>query len=303
MGIVVMNPGPLTLVEDLGRRGSAALGLSPSGALDRGALVLANALLGNAHGAPGLEVLLGGLRLRFVTGTSVAVTGAEGSVTVNGTDIELNQAVRVPPGAVMAFAPPAFGIRYYLAVSGGIAAPALLGSCSADLLSGEGPPPLKTGDTLAFARNSRPVPGPGDPEAGPGVPALPADNRVFRRAPDPDRPLTVRVDRGPRADWFDAESLRRLTSQLWTVSPQSNRIGARLLGRPLTQRRAEELPSEGAVHGALQVPPSGLPTVFLADHPVTGGYPVIAVARRADLDLLGQARPGQRIRFLGSIGA
>jgi allophanate hydrolase subunit 2 len=113
----------------------------------------------------------------------------------------------------------------------------------------------------------------------------------------------VRVDRGPRADWFDAESLRRLTGQLWTVSPESNRIGARLLGRPLSQRRKEELPSEGAVHGALQVPPSGLPTVFLADHPVTGGYPVIAVVRRADLDLLGQARPGQQIRFLGSIEA
>ena len=298
MGIVVMDPGPLTLIEDLGRRGSAELGLSPSGALDRKSLMLANALLGNAPGAPGLEVLLGGLRLRFVTGASVAVTGAEGRVTVNGTDIDLNQAVRVPPGAVMAFAPPAFGIRYYLAVSGGIAAPSLLGSCSADLLSGEGPPPLKAGDTVALTRGNGTA---GTPTAQ--VPAPDVFRRVFRRAPDPDSPITLRVDRGPRADWFDDASLRRLTGQFWTMSPESNRIGARLLGRPLRQNRTEELPSEGAVLGALQVPPSGLPTVFLADHPVTGGYPVIAVVRRADLDLLGQARPGQRIRFLGAIGA
>lgn len=310
MGIVVMAPGPLTLIEDLGRRGSAHLGLSPSGALDRKSLMLANALLGNAPGAAGLEVLLGGLRLRFVTGASVAVTGAEGRVTVNGTDIDPYQAVRVPPGAVMAFAPPAFGIRYYLAVSGGIAAPELLGSCSADLLSGEGPPPLKAGDTLALARGNGARCSPGAVN-GPGAAATPTAQipapevfrRVFRRAPDPDSPITLRVDRGPRADWFDDGSLRRLTGQFWTMSPDSNRIGARLLGRPLRQNRTEELPSEGAVLGALQVPPSGLPTVFLADHPVTGGYPVIAVVRRADLDLLGQARPGQRIRFLGAIGA
>lgn len=304
MGIVVMDPGPLTLIEDLGRRGSAELGLSPSGALDRKSLMLANALLGNAPGAPGLEVLLGGLRLRFVTGASVAVTGAEGRVTVNGADIDLSQAVRVPPGAVMAFAPPAFGIRYYLAVSGGIAAASLLGSCSADLLSGEGPPPLKAGDTIALARGNGSAGSPG--AAASPMAQLPAPDvlrRVFRRAPDPDSPITLRVDRGPRADWFDDPSLRRLTGQFWTMSPESNRIGARLLGRPLRQNRTDELPSEGAVLGALQVPPSGLPTVFLADHPVTGGYPVIAVVRRADMDLLGQARPGQRIRFLGAIGA
>ncbi|WP_104139938.1 biotin-dependent carboxyltransferase family protein [Arthrobacter sp. ZGTC131] len=299
MGIVVLDPGPLTLIEDLGRRGSADLGLSPSGALDRKSLMLANALLGNLPGAPGLEVLLGGLRLRFVTGANVAVTGAEGRVTLNGAEIDLNQPVRVPPGAVMAFGPPAFGIRYYLAVSGGIAAPALLGSCSADLLSGEGPPPLKAGDTLALMHGN------GAAAVTDSAPAPPPEvfRGVFRRAPDPNSPIALRVDRGPRADWFDDASLRRLTGQSWTISPDSNRIGARLLGRPLRLNRTEELPSEGAVLGALQVPPSGLPTVFLADHPVTGGYPVIAVVRRADVDLLGQARPGQRIRFLGAIGA
>ncbi|MBB6406062.1 biotin-dependent carboxyltransferase family protein [Arthrobacter sp. AZCC_0090] len=295
MAIVVVNPGPLTLVEDLGRQGWASLGLSPSGALDRQSLRLANLLVGNPVGAAGLEILLGGLRLRFVTASTVAVTGAEGIVTLNGAEITLNQAIRVAPGSVLDFGVPLFGLRYYLAVQGGIDASKLLGSSSTDMLSGEGPAPLKSGEQLGIGRVSN------GSSAGTGaghlnnVAILPA----IRRAPDPGRAITARVDRGPRADWFDHDSWRRLVSQDWTLSPDSNRIGARLVGRPLNQTRREELPSEGMVLGALQVPPSGLPTVFLADHPVTGGYPVIAVVRRADLDLLGQARPGQRIRFLG----
>ncbi|MHC6218949.1 5-oxoprolinase subunit C family protein [Arthrobacter sp. MMS24-S77] len=293
MAIVVVNPGPLTLVEDLGRQGWASLGLSPSGALDRQSLRLANLLVGNPVEAAGLEILLGGLRLRFVTASTVAVSGAEGIVTLNGAEVPFNQAVRVAPGAVLDFGVPLFGLRYYLAVQGGIDAPKLLGSSSTDMLSGEGPAPLKSGEQLGIGRLS--VGNGSGTWAFNNVAALPA----IRRAPDPGRAITARVDRGPRADWFDEDSWRRLVSQEWTLSPDSNRIGARLVGRPLTQTRLEELPSEGMVLGALQVPPSGLPTVFLADHPVTGGYPVIAVVRRTDLDLLGQARPGQRIRFLG----
>jgi biotin-dependent carboxylase-like uncharacterized protein len=311
MGIIVVNPGPLTLVEDLGRPGWASLGLSPSGALDRQSVRLANLLVGNPADAAGLEILLGGLRLRFVTASTIAVAGAEGIVTLNGAEIPLNQAIRVAPGVVVDFGAPLFGLRYYLAVQGGIDAPKLLGSSSTDMLSGEGPAPLTSGVQLGIGHVSAgnglvsgaaSVPGHGSgPGAGAGIGtlnnahALPA----IRRAPDPGRAITARVDRGPRADWFDDHSWRRLVSQEWTLSPDSNRIGARLVGRPLTQTRLEELPSEGMVLGALQVPPSGLPTVFLADHPVTGGYPVIAVVRRTDLDLFGQARPGQRIRFLG----
>jgi biotin-dependent carboxylase-like uncharacterized protein len=320
MGIVVVNPGPLTLVEDLGRQGWASLGLSPSGALDRQSLRLANLLAGNAAEAAGLEVLMGGLRLRFVTASTIAVAGAEGIVALNGAEVPLNQAVRVPPGAVLDFGVPLFGLRYYLAVQGGIDVPKLLGSSSTDMLSGEGPVPLKSGEQLGIGRVSvgngagfGAGNGPGfgsgtavgfgagnGPGSGAGARSLNARALpAVRRAPDPGRAITARVDRGPRAGWFDDDSWRRLVSQDWTLSPDSNRIGARLVGRPLTQTWLEELPSEGMVLGALQVPPSGLPTVFLADHPVTGGYPVIAVVRRTDLDLFGQARPGQRIRFLG----
>ena len=154
MGIVVVNPGPLTLVEDLGRQGWASLGLSSSGALDRQSLRLANLLVGNPAEAAGLEILLGGLRLRFVTASTVAVAGAEGIVTLNGAEIPLNQAVRVAPGAVLDFGAPLFGLRYYLAVQGGIDAPKLLGSSSTDMLSGEGPAPLTSGVQLGIGRVS-----------------------------------------------------------------------------------------------------------------------------------------------------
>ncbi|BAS14846.1 kipI antagonist [Arthrobacter sp. Hiyo8] len=195
MGIVVVNPGPLTLVEDLGRQGWASLGLSPSGALDRQSLRLANLLVGNPAEAAGLEILLGGLRLRFVTASTVAVAGAEGIVRLNGAEIPLNQAVRVAPGAVLDFGAPLFGLRYYLAVQGGIDAPKLLGSSSTDMLSGEGPAPLTSGEQLGIGHVSAGnglVSGTGSGTVN-NAHVLPA----IRRAPDPGRAITARVDRGP----------------------------------------------------------------------------------------------------------
>ncbi|MBO1269269.1 biotin-dependent carboxyltransferase family protein [Arthrobacter cavernae] len=270
MGAVVMDPGALTLVLGAGR------------ALDRAALLLANALLGNPGTAPGLEVLLGGLRLRFVTASAVAVTGAEGMVQLNGAEVPLNQPVRVAPGSVLDFGPALFGIRYYLAVQGGIE---------------PGLEPLRAGDSLAFGRpaGANPV------VANPAV-AEP-HSHLARRAPDPGRPIVVRVDPGPQAGEFDADSWHRLTNEPWTLSPDSDRVGARLLGRPLaphrTQARTQVAASQGLVAGAVQVPPSGLPHICLADHPATGNHPVIAVVQDADLDLLAQARPGQAVHLLG----
>lgn len=285
----ILSPGPLTLVEDLGRRGAAALGLSPSGALDRGSLQLANVLVGNPPGAAGLEVLSGGLRFRATAPLVLAVTGAEGTVTVGGLGVRLNARIDVLAGDVVSIGMPSRGLRYCVAVAGGVAGPKLWGSRSADTLSGEGPPPLRAGDHLEVGSPAAEV---GSPDAEVGSPA------VFRRPPRPDQTLAVRVTKGPRLDWFAPETWDRLIRTVWHVSPESNRIGARLLGPALERARTDELPSEGMVHGAIQVPPSGLPTVFLADHPVTGGYPVAAVVRSADLDLFAQARPGQPLRFL-----
>ncbi|MCZ2403372.1 biotin-dependent carboxyltransferase family protein [Paenarthrobacter sp. Z7-10] len=280
----VRRPGPLTLVEDLGRPGQAAMGLGPSGALDGRSLRLANRLVANNDGAAGLEILLGGLELEFRAAAVVAVTGARGELECGGSSRPLNTALELAPGSTLKIGTAAAGLRYYLSVQGGLQTPSLLGSASADILSGMGPRPLQAGDLLER--------GPAGTDTAERIRQL-----TVKAPPRPEQVIALRISAGPRRDWFDASSWHRLTGQEWEISADSNRIGARLLGKPLTQLRRGELPSEGMVSGALQVPPSGLPTIFLADHPVTGGYPVIAVVVRADLDLLAQARPGQKVRF------
>ncbi len=292
----VAAAGPLTLVQDLGRPGAAAMGLSPSGALDRRSLLLANRLLRNAAGAAGLEILLGGLRLDITAGAWLAVTGARGPVLLNGEPCPMNRAQFASAGSVLEFHLPDAGLRYYLGISGGLAAPLLSGSASSDLLSGMGPGPLRVDDVLSKHPVGTAV------EAGAaGATAAAAGPPTVKDPPPAGQTLALRITDGPRKNMFASSAWRLLTGQEWEVSPESNRIGARLLGTPLAQREdaQAQLPSEGMVTGALQVPPSGLPTIFLADHPVTGGYPVIAVVRRSDLDTVGQARPGQKIRFLG----
>jgi biotin-dependent carboxylase-like uncharacterized protein len=284
-GIRVRSVGPQALIQDLGRPGHADIGLSPSGALDPDALRQANRLAGNEDGAAGVEILLGGLTLEFSAGTRIAVTGAAGRVELDGKPVARNASVDVPAGAVLAIRPAERGLRYYLAVRGGLDAERVMGSASTDVLSGTGPAPLAAGMVLRTGST-----------AGHGAAA------PWGTVPQPPANPAVRVLPGPRRDWFTHGSWLRLIHGSWTVSADSNRVGIRLEGRPLERLpgfEGRELPSEGMVTGALQVPPSGLPTVFLADHPVTGGYPVIAVVHSADLHLLAQVRPGQRLRFLG----
>lgn len=280
----IIAAGPLALVQDLGRPGAAAFGLGPGGALDRAALAAANALVGNPASSAGLEILIGGFSLEFTAPAVFAVTGALGEVLIDGVPVPQRTARSVPAGARLTIGAASAGLRYYLAVAGGVEAPTLLGSRSRDMLAAMGPEPLLPGQHLSFGSDHQ-------------VSITP---EVFRDPPKTSSQLSLRVTPGPRLDWFDATAWPALLGQQWTISADSNRIGARLLGRPLEFSRSGQLPSEGMVTGALQVPPSGLPTIFLADHPVTGGYPVIAVVRKADIDLLSQAQPGQRLRFLAS---
>lgn len=282
MSVRVINPGPLALIQDAGRPGAASWGLGPGGALDKQALAAANRLVGNAAGTAGLEILMGGFVAEFEQPTTLAVTGARGPITLDGGPVAPNARVRIAAGSRLTIGSAVAGLRFYLAFSGGLAVEPVAGSRSRDVLAQMGPAPLLAGDVLALGTGGQ----------------FGAAPKVFRDPPHPGRPLTLRVSPGPRLDWFRADAVASLSAQNWEVSADSNRIGVRLSGRPLEFARADQLPSEGMVTGALQVPPSGLPTVFLADHPVTGGYPVIAVVRRADLDLLGQAAPGQQVRFL-----
>lgn len=282
----VVRPGALTTVQDGGRPGHAHLGVPRSGALDTAAHTLANRLLGNPPRAAVLETTLDGVSLRALAGPLlVAVTGAPCAVRVCGRAAPWGAPVLLRAGAELSVGRAEAGVRSYVAVRGGFAVDPVLGSRSTDLLSGLGPPVLTAGAVLPVG-----PPGP-DPVAGVDAPATPG----------PPRELVLPLRLGPRADWFDARSLTdRLLRAPYRVSPASNRIGLRTeAGPPLLRARSGELPSEGMVLGAVQVPPDGFPVVFLADHPVTGGYPVVGVVPPGPaLDAAAQARPGATVRFV-----
>lgn len=271
--------GPLALVEDLGRRGLSGVGVGRSGAADRTALRLANRLLANEEGAAAVEVMLGGLDVEVLgEGSWCCVTGAPCPVTVDGREVGSHAVFYAGPGARVRLGAPTAGLRSYLGVRGGVEVAAALGSRSSDVLSGLGPPPLAPGDVL-------PVGLPGGRFADVGSVA----------APDLSDDVVLRAVRGPRDGWV--RDVDVLASTPWTLTDRSNRVGARLGGPVVEHARDEQLPSEGAWRGAVQVPPGGEPVLFLADHPVTGGYPVVAVVVDADVDRAAQLRPGDTVRF------
>ncbi len=268
--IEVLAPGPLTTVQDLGRPGYAALGVPRSGGFDRGALQLANRLVGNRDGAAVLETTLGGLALRFVEAATVACTGAP----CPGAP-DWGSALTLPAGAEIRLGAPLAGLRSYLAVRGGFAIAAVLGSCSTDTLSRLGPPVVQAGDRLQVG---------------------PPEGEVSGQASSADLTAAVLPVRfGPRDDWFTAAARRALVETEWTVRSDSDRVGVRLDGPRLERDREGELPSEAVLPGALQVPPDGRPILFGPDAPVTGGYPVIAVVTA--LDRAAQLRPGDHLTF------
>lgn len=292
--LVVESVGHLALVEDLGRPGYAALGVTGSGAADRGSLRLANRLVGNPESAAGLEVLLGALSVRSSGRTVVAVTGAPVPLSLNGSPADAFARLALDDGDRLELGTASTGLRSYLCVAGGILADRVFGSASTDPTTGVGPAVVSVGRRLEVANpshHSGDIRGLEDPVLEPGPTEVAAV-----RAPAVGG-ATVRVVLGPRSDWFTPAAVARLTSTTWVVSADLDRVGVRLDGPPLERQRDGELPSEGLVRGSVQVPVSGQPLVFLADHPTTGGYPVIAVVVDADTDALGQLRPGDHLRF------
>lgn len=283
--LAVHTCGPQALVQDRGRFGLLNSGVGHAGPADRAAFALANRLVGNAESAAGIECLLGGLAISADATVAVAVTGADARVTVDGTPHALASTIWLEPGQTLRLGAPVRGLRSYLAVRGGIAVDPVLGSRSTDTLSGIGPAPLSPGDRLPVGDDRLPLP---PIDLAPVSP--PAAGLVE---------LTAML--GPRHEWFTDP--RVLTRGTWQASSQSNRIGVRL-DRPdpatapsLVRARDGELATEGVATGSIQVPPSGQPVIFLADHPVTGGYPVIAVLTDSDIDRASQIRPGQHLRF------
>lgn len=282
--VQVLATGPSATIQDLGRPGWFAAGVGVSGAADPGALRRVNRLLGNPDGAAAVECVLGGLQLLALLDVTVAVAGAPAPVSVDGSPVSAAAPIPLRRGQRLALGLATAGLRAYVGLRGGIAVDPVLGSRSRDTLAGLGPEPLQVDDRLpAGPEPDAPVLAGADP-----APVITGD------------PVVVRVWLGPRADWFSRPD--DLFAGSWTVSDRLDRVGTRLAradGWPaLTRREQRELPTEGMPLGAIQVPPSGEPVVFLADHPITGGYPVIGVVRHADIGRVAQARPGQQLIFV-----
>lgn len=301
LDITVIKAGLQLLIQDQGRPGFAAMGVSTAGAADRQALVDANRLVGNTPVAAGLESCGGGAVLQFASAGVAAVTGAAGAITVTSAAGEVylpavGEPFAIEGGDQLELGPATAGMRRYVAFRGGIAARPVLGSASADTLAGLGPAALKPGDRVGLnpmRSAERLVDYPGVPGQGRG---LRREISPGRKLPQAGDVVTMKVTLGPRDDWFTATGISTLLEQEWTVTHESDRVGLRLAGdTPLERARTGELPSEGAVTGALQVPPNGQPVLFGPDHPLTGGYPIIASVD--DLGLAAQLAPGVRLRF------
>ncbi len=286
----------LTLLQDLGRPGYASMGVSSSGALDVVSLREANRLVGNNTGTACLELTFGGLRMLARGEHVLALTGAPVPLTVTSpavSDSARPAASRSVPfgspfalsdGEELVVGAPTSGIRNYLAVRGGFDIDPVLGSLSTDVLAGLGPDAVTAGTVLPVGTVARGIP---------SVTVPGTDTDTDTGTSD----IVLDVVLGPRTDWFSADAVESLTGQSWLVSQKSNRVGLRLEGESLTRVIDAELPSEGTVSGAIQIPPNGQPVLFLADHPLTGGYPVIGSVATYHLPRAGQLPPGARIRF------
>ncbi len=285
--IEMLSSSALNSVQDRGRRGFLSSGVSRSGAMDIVALDAANALIGNDRNAAAIEVAAFPFRVRFMTGTTVAITGAIAAARLAGRRLSPWWAVEASAGDELVIDPPTSGARVYVALGGGIDVPVLLGGRATDLKSGYGGHEgrgLNRGDRLPLGA----VPSGRLPDGGFG--ALPPPGRS-----EASRPVRVL----PAAEWSDFfdEARQRFVSVAWRVTTEADRQGCRFDGPELARARRRELLSHGIVPGTVQVPPSGRPIVQLAEANTCGGYPKIATVIEADLWRLGQAMPGDELRF------
>jgi biotin-dependent carboxylase-like uncharacterized protein len=284
MNLLVHDAGPQTTVQDLGRRGSLRVGIPPSGPMDREAFLLANRLVGNADDAAALECTLTGPRLEFADERWVAVTGAAMPATLNGASMPRWAAFEVEAGDVLRLGSAAMGVRAYLAISGGIDTPPALGSRATYLrgqLGGHQGRALRKGDVLPLG-----------PPSG-GAPA----EVLGQFIPDYTQAPVARVVLGPQDDRFSKRGVAALFEAPYEMTPQSDRMGARLRGARIEHTRGHDIISDGVALGGIQVVGDGQPIVLLADRQSTGGYTKIGTVCSFDIGRVCQIKPGQRLSF------
>lgn len=289
--VTVRRAGPLTTVQDLGRRGHRALGVAGGGALDLCAARVANLLAGNPVEAALLEVALGGVRLRFDDARRIAWCGGDFEVEIAQTRIPAGRPAIVRPGEELAIGGARTGCRLWLAVSGGIDVPTVLESRATDLrahfggFEGRG---LQDGDELSLGPSSPPA-----EEAArvAGWGALPE-----WASPALTTPI-LRIVRGAEWELFDRKSRLAFLATAYTVGAQADRMGVRLEGAPLGGRRKREMLSEAVAPGTVQVANDGQPILLLGDCQTIGGYPKIAHVITVDLAHAAQLQPNETVRF------
>ncbi|WP_213073692.1 urea amidolyase family protein [Acinetobacter ihumii] len=285
----ILKTGLQTLIQDQGRPDMTALGVGHAGAMDQTAFQTANRIVGNPSHAAVLEILNGGLKLKALQAAVIAITGADSEIWLEDASgqqvrMPMYQPIALDAGDQLNISMPTKGLRNYLALRGGIAAEQVLGSSSYDTLAELGAAPLQPNDLIYAADLT--------------VSSVILDEAAPQNLPKTGQVTEVDLILGPRTDWFKADSVQQFFQQSWRVTQESNRIGLRLQGEyPLQRQIQQELPSEGTCTGALQIPPNGQPVLFMNDHPLTGGYPVIAAVAKHHLDVVAQMPAGTLIKF------
>lgn len=282
--LLVVKPGLLTSVQDLGRYGHQASGVPVAGPMDSFSHRVANQLVGNDSHAATLEITLIGPELIADASTTMAIAGAQFEVTCDDRAVPIGASFTVTRGQRIKFGRIVQGARAYLAVAGGIQTPPVLGSRSTHLVSHMGGfegRALIAGDRVPIIDDATVRP----QRKAAGL-VLPSKGRAL-----------LRVIPGPQADWFEADALKTMDGVSFRISPQSNRMGYRLQGPPLVRVHDRELISEPLGIGAIQVPAAGEPILLMADRQTAGGYPKIGYVISADLPLAGQLAPGDFIEF------
>lgn len=283
----VVTPGFLTTVQDLGRYHCAHWGISPAGASDQVSMRLGNMLVGNPENSPVLEMTLVGGTFRFDSAVRIALAGSDFGATLDDDTAPLWQTIDIAPGQLLKCGPTKSGARCYLCVAGGVVVPPILSSASTHLLTSLGGfegRPLKAGDVLEYLYRDKPSP------RERKVVRQDVFGFLFQRRP-------LRITLGPQGNGFGADAFSRLSSSVYTVREESNRMGLRLSGPELHPPEASEMVTEGVSLGAIQVPRDGLPIILSVEHPTTGGYPKIANVVLPDMHRVGQFRPRDEITF------
>lgn len=285
MSMVIRKAGALSTVQDEGRFGVMKTGFGQCGAMDLTSMHIANRLVGNCKNCAVIEMTLTGINAVFDSECLIALSGGDFSGVLAGKHIRCDKAYVVRAGDELKLGAAKTGIRCYLAVSGGIDVPKVMGSRSTDLKMGIGGflgRKLETGDVINFGKNCMEVKNPDKWET---------EQRSFGGN------YVLRAVPGPQDFMFPKETIDKFFSSEYKVTPECDRMGVRLSGEALTAKDGVDIISDGIVRGSVQVPGSGQPIVLMSDHQTVGGYAKIATVISHDVSLLAQARPGDTVRF------